>query len=78
MCHVVQGFNQIYSRDYTCTTLPTAHAELWRILLHLAALLGWEANQIDVKTAFLNGILPEEKTVYIEQLKGFEEQGKED
>lgn len=73
MRHVVQGFNQVYGRDYTRTTSPTARAESWRILLHLAASLGWDANQIDVKTAFLNGILPEEETVYMEQPKGFEE-----
>lgn len=42
------------------------HTESWRILLHLAATLNWDANQIDMKTAFLNSILPEDEVVYIE------------
>lgn len=76
--HVLQGFNQVYGQEYTKTTSPTARAESWRILLHLAATQGWDAMQIDVKTAFLYGVLPEEETTYMEQPQGFEEPGKED
>jgi hypothetical protein len=32
--------------------------------------MGWHIHQMDVKTAFLNGIIEEE--VYIEQLEGFD------
>jgi hypothetical protein len=52
--------------------------ESWRILLHLAAHLGWDAQQIDIKTAFLYGMLPEDKTQYMYQPTGFEEPGQED
>lgn len=52
--------------------------ESWRILLHIAATLGWDAQQIDVKTAFLYGLLPDDEVQYMEQPKGFEEHGKED
>ncbi|KAG5731566.1 hypothetical protein E4T56_gene5461 [Termitomyces sp. T112] len=76
--HVLQGFNQIYGKEYTKTTSPTVRTESWRILLHLAAVQGWDAMQIDVKTAFLYGVLPEEETTYMEQLRDFEEPGKED
>ncbi|RDB23169.1 Retrovirus-related Pol polyprotein from transposon TNT 1-94 [Hypsizygus marmoreus] len=75
---VFKGFEQIYGKDYTKTTSPTARMESWRILLHIAATLGWDAQQIDIKTAFLYGLLPEEETQYMEQPPGFEEPGKED
>lgn len=52
--------------------------ESWRVLLHLAAAQGWDAAQIDIKTAFLYGLLPDDETQYMEQPEGFEEPGKED
>ncbi len=52
--------------------------ESWRVLLHIAAVLGWDAQQIDIKTAFLYGLLPVNETQYMEQPEGFEEPGKED
>ena len=75
---VFKGFEQIYGKDYTKTTSPTARMESWRILLHLAAALDWDAQQIDIKTAFLYGLLPEEEYQYMEQPLEFEEPGKED
>jgi len=38
---------------------------------------GWDIQQIDIKTSFLHGVLPEDETAYLEQPKGFEEPGKE-
>jgi hypothetical protein len=75
---VFKGFEQIYGKDYTKTTSPTARMESWRILLHIAASLGWDAQQIDVKTAFLYGLLPDDEIQYMQQPVGFEEPGKED
>jgi hypothetical protein len=75
---VFKGYEQIYGKDYTKTTSPTARMESWRILLHLAAAKGWNATQIDVKTAFLYRHLPEEEYQWMEQPEGFEEPGKED
>jgi hypothetical protein len=74
---VFKGYEQEYGKDYTSTTSPTARMESWRILLHIAAALGWDAQQIDVKTAFLYGLLPDDEVQYMEQPKGFEEEGKE-
>lgn len=51
--------------------------ESWRILLHIAALKGWDVQQINVKTAFLYGLLPDDETQYMQQPMGFEEQGRE-
>lgn len=76
--HVFKGFEQIYGRDYTKTTSPTARMESWRLVLHIAASLNWDIQQIDVKTAFLYGLLPEDEIQYMEQPGGFEEPKKED
>ena len=75
---VFKGFEQVYGKDYTSTTSPTARMESWRILLHIAATNDWDAQQIDVKTAFLYGLLPDSEIQYMEQPLGFEEKGKED
>jgi Reverse transcriptase (RNA-dependent DNA polymerase) len=39
------------------------------MLISLAAYHGWKLHQLDVKSAFLNGVLEEE--VYVEQPEGF-------
>jgi hypothetical protein len=52
--------------------------ESWKILLHIAASLGWDAQHIDVKTAFLYSLLPDDEVQYMQQPTGFEEPGKED
>jgi hypothetical protein len=41
-----------------------------RAIISLAASMGWNLHQMDVKTSFLNGAIEEE--VYIEQPQGFE------
>ena len=48
---------------------PVAHMESIRILLTLACHLRFKLYQMDVKTAFLNGLLKED--VYMDQPKGF-------
>lgn len=52
--------------------------ESWRVLLHLAAAKGWDATQINVKTVFLYGILPDDEVQFMKQPEGFEEEGKTD
>ena len=43
--------------------------ESWWILLHIMATLAWDVQQIDIKTAFLYGLLPEDEIQYMEQPK---------
>ena len=74
---VFKGYEQHWGVDYMSTTSPTAHMESWRILLHIAATLNWDAQQIDIKTSFLYGLLPDNETQYMEQPKDFEEPRKE-
>jgi hypothetical protein len=76
--YVAKGYAQQYGVDFDKTTAPTARLESFRLVLHLAASLGWDLQQLDVKTAFLHGVLPPEETAYMEQPSGFEEPGKED
>ena len=68
---------QRWGVDYISTTSPTARMESWHILLHIATTLNWDAQQIDIKTAFLYGLLPDDETQYMEQPKGFKQLGKE-
>jgi hypothetical protein len=52
------------------TFAPVAHLEAIRILLAFSVAKGFKLHQMDVKSAFLNGVLEEE--VYVRQLPGFE------
>ena len=76
--YVVKGFAQRYMIDYDKTTAPTTRLASFRSILHLAAVLDWDIQHVDIKTAFLHGILPESETVFMEQPPGFETAGKED
>jgi hypothetical protein len=72
---VAKGFTQIPGLDYDETFSPVARFESLRLLLALAALEDWEVHQMDVKSAFLNGVLDEE--IYMEQPQGFTSTGNE-
>ncbi|RVX08050.1 Retrovirus-related Pol polyprotein from transposon TNT 1-94 [Vitis vinifera] len=68
---VAQGFKQIEGIDFDETFAPVARLESIRILLAVACVWKFKLFQMDVKSAFLNGILNEE--VYVEQPKGFQD-----
>jgi hypothetical protein len=67
---VAQGFSQKEGIDYEETFAPVARLEAIRILLAFSVVKGFKLHQIDVKSAFLNGVLEEE--VYVRQPTGFE------
>jgi hypothetical protein len=56
--------------DFGETFAPVAHLEAIRILLVFATSKGFKLYQMDIKSAFLNGVIQEE--VYIKQPPGFE------
>ncbi|WVZ97907.1 hypothetical protein U9M48_043409 [Paspalum notatum var. saurae] len=66
---VAQGFCQKEGIDYEKTFAPVARLEAIRILLAFAASKGFKLQQMDVKSAFLNGFI--DKEVYVRQPPGF-------
>lgn len=66
---VCKGYAQEEGEDYGETFSPVARLEGVRMLLAYAAFKRFKVYQMDVKFAFLNGVLEEE--VYIEQSDGF-------
>ena len=73
---VVKGYAQIFGVDYSDTFAPIVRLDIIRLLLAISAQKGWKVFQLDVKSAFLNGVLQEE--IYVEQPDGFVIQGAED
>jgi hypothetical protein len=67
---VRKGFSQKEGIDYEETFAPVARLEEIRILLAFSVAKGFKLHQMDVKSAFLNGVLEEE--VYVRKPPGFE------
>ena len=65
---VAQGYTQVEGIDFDETFAPVARLESIRILLDITSHLNFKLYQMDVKSAFLIGMLQEE--VYVEQPKG--------
>lgn len=66
---VAKGYSQRQGVDFDEVFAPVARLETVRLLLALAAHGKWEVHHMDVKSAFLNGVLTEE--VYVQQPPGF-------
>jgi hypothetical protein len=67
---VTQGFSQKDEIDYEETFAPVARLEAIRILLAFSVAKVFKLHQMDVQSAFLNGVLEEE--VYVRKPPGFE------
>jgi hypothetical protein len=64
-CLVAQGYSQVEGLDFGETFDPVTRLEVIRILLAFAASKGFKLYQMDVKSAFLNGVIHEE--LYVRQ-----------
>jgi hypothetical protein len=60
---ISQGFSQVEGLDFRKTCDPVACLEAIRILLVFAASKRFKLYEMDVKSAFLNGVIKEE--VYV-------------
>ena len=67
---VASGFSQKEGIDYEEQFEPVARYTSIRTIMALASMMKWSLHQMDVKTAFLNGVIEEE--VYLEQPQVFE------
>ena len=70
---VVKGYTQVQGIDYKETFSPVERYKSIQYLLTHPALQDWEINVMDVKLAYLHGVL--EEKIYIEQLEGFVAKG---
>jgi hypothetical protein len=66
---VAEGCRQVQGIDVDEVFAPTSSFGARRVLLCKAAQENLEVHQVDIKTAFLNGVLEEE--VYVTQAPGF-------
>ena len=67
--YVAKGFTQIQGLDYDETFAPVVRFDSLRLLLAISAAKKWKPRQLDIKTAFLYGILNEE--IYMELPEGY-------
>ena len=72
---VAQGFTRVKGADYDETLCPVVRMESLRMLVAMGVQRGLQLYQVDVTTAFLNGVLEEE--IFMRQPEGFVGDGQE-
>ena len=72
---VVKGYARRYGVDYSEFFTLVARVETIRVLLAIAAQLGWSVHHLDMKSAFLNRDIEED--IYVKQPEGFMKNGEE-
>lgn len=68
---VAQGFSQVPGVDYFDTFAPVAWLSSVRSVLAIVAMEDFEIHQINIKGAYLNGLLTSNEVVYMKQPPGY-------
>ena len=68
---VAQWYTQVEGVDFNESFAPVARLKSICILLSIACVMNFKLYQMDVKSAFLNGLLQEK--VFVKQPKGFQD-----
>ncbi|CAI7878322.1 unnamed protein product [Closterium sp. NIES-54] len=68
---VAKGFQQTKGKDFDEIFAPVGKGTTLRVMLGMAANCGWRIKQMDITTAFLNGIILEE--LYMQQPEGLDD-----
>ena len=56
---LARGFSQKEGEDYDEMFAPVARYTSIRSIISIASVMGWKLHKMDVKTAFLNGVIEE-------------------
>ena len=72
---VTQGFSQIRGVDYDDTYAPVAHLASSCVIIVMANHLDLELHQVDIKGAYLNGVLNDDEVLYMQHPPGYKAQG---
>ncbi len=65
---IVQGFHQVYGRDFLENFSPVVGFDTMRVVLKLAVNHVWELGSLDFTQAYLNA--PLQETIYVKNLDG--------
>ena len=72
---VAQGFSQIGGVNYDDTYAPVAKLASTRAIIAMANRLDMELHQVDIKGAYLNGVLNEDEVLYMAHPPGYKVPG---
>jgi hypothetical protein len=75
-CLVTKGYTQIYGIDYYDTFSPVMWLASLCTILAYATHHDWEIESFDFNSTYLNGILTEDKEVYMQEPPTYETSGK--